>query len=83
MRIRDDGPSVCLVPDCGRPRVKNGWCGTHAKRLRVHGDVMADVPIARRRDNGPHPCTVIGCPDPAAVHGLCWRHRQRVIRRGR
>ena len=29
---------ICSIPDCGKPRVKRGWCATHYSRWRIHGD---------------------------------------------
>lgn len=29
---------ICSIPDCGKPRVKRGWCETHYSRWRIHGD---------------------------------------------
>lgn len=48
MTFRHDG-SLCVIESCGR-RAERGaeqLCAGHRTRLRVHGDVLADVPIRR------------------------------------
>ena len=57
----------CTVPNCTRPCKKNPrgnprpYCSAHQKRLELHGDVRADVPI--REGLPPHitECQVPGC----------------------
>ena len=40
----DMGKSTCTVPDCERPHLARGWCGTHYRRWRLYGDPAAYAP---------------------------------------
>lgn len=33
--------SICSVPNCGKPREKRDWCGSHYERWLRHGDPTA------------------------------------------
>jgi len=35
----------CIIPSCGRPHVARGFCATHYKRYKRHGDAAIHVPI--------------------------------------
>ena len=43
--LSDRLPKPCSVPDCSRLMSSRGLCETHGARLRLKGDVLADVPI--------------------------------------
>lgn len=43
--LSDRLPKECSVPGCERRMNARGLCQTHVTRLRVNGDVQADVPI--------------------------------------
>jgi hypothetical protein len=47
-------PNPCSVPRCPHPArsKKKIYCSTHERRLRVYGDVMANMPIKGRSKNG-------------------------------
>lgn len=36
---------ICTVESCDRLQLARGWCPTHWRRWRTHGDVKADIPI--------------------------------------
>jgi hypothetical protein len=38
---------VCKIEGCGRPRNCRGWCATHYRRWRTHGDPMKVRPRGR------------------------------------
>lgn len=42
----------CCVEECLNPATRAGLCWAHAKRKRLHGDVRAVKPIARRGMTG-------------------------------
>lgn len=66
----------CAVEDCERGAVTRGWCSTHYKRWRRHGDPNVG---ARPQIK---PCTVPNCPKPAEARGLCHGHFLRLLRTG-
>lgn len=70
------GMPSCGVEDCGRKAVTRGWCSTHYKRWRRHGDPNLG---ARQRVKA---CTVSGCPNPAEARRLCHGHYLRLLRKG-
>lgn len=39
----------CTAGDCPRPHEGHGLCSSHLKRLRRHGDALADVPFGELR----------------------------------
>lgn len=92
MSPKQKGPSKCSVDGCGQDVRSGGLCGTHARRLKVHGDVMADVPIGKlpmgRRGPRPdlrkpkEPCSLDGCSEPAIARGWCGTHWARWRRTG-
>lgn len=43
--LSDRKPRECAVSGCERQAASRGFCRAHVVRLRVHGDVQADVPI--------------------------------------
>jgi HNH endonuclease len=49
----------------------------HLRRLKVHGDVSAEIPLRERSDNS-GPCTVETCGKPARKKKLCDLHYYRV-----
>ena len=50
--LSDRLPGTCQVPDCGRRVRAHGLCQAHDRRLKVHGNVMADVPLKVVKGNG-------------------------------
>lgn len=67
---------TCAVNGCGRKAVGRGFCAAHYKRLRVNGDVLADVPIKPVIE--PMPCSVRGCcRNTASESGVCKSHLER------
>lgn len=70
----------CSVVDCGRPNTAMNLCAAHYRRLRVHGDVLADRPVGVHRHEGP--CAADGCERPARSGGWCDPHYKRVWRHG-
>lgn len=42
----------CGVDGCERFSMKKGLCDTHYRRWRLHGDVMADLPIRKVDGSG-------------------------------
>lgn len=64
---------LCLVVSCDRAARTRGICAAHSERLRIHGDVMADVPI---RSWGT--CLLVDCGRGAIPPGMCHFHQRRV-----
>jgi hypothetical protein len=81
--------SVCTVPNCDRPK-KQGcrdYCSAHQERLRVKGDVLADIPLRERLDSDI--CVVDGCDKPSKPQSrgrgrnrYCAGHMARIRRYG-
>ena len=69
---------TCTVESCDRTVYARSLCQPHYKRLRRHGDVLADVPIGR----GTRECSVEGCIRPAEARTLCHGHYLRGRRTG-
>lgn len=69
---------TCSVESCDRTVYARGLCQPHYKRLRRHGDVLADVPVGR----GTRECSVDGCIRPAEARRLCHGHYLRWKRTG-
>jgi hypothetical protein len=72
--------STCAVHGCGKPVLARGWCGTHYRRWRIHGDPGGAELI--RKPAGSVACSVEGCAGKARVNGLCGKHYQRWERLG-
>lgn len=70
----------CSVDGCDRGVVANGMCVGHEKRVRVHGDPRAHIPLRVWR-YGDSPCSVEGCDRKVRARGMCGAHLER-IRRG-
>lgn len=63
----DPPPNDCRVAECGRPAKSHGLCSGHAERLRRHGDVSAEIPLATRdgaRVARRRVCHAPGCDNP-------------------
>lgn len=69
---------VCEVAGCSRERQAGRLCWTHDRRRRVHGTVLADVPVrtyVRRLPVAPdmtEAARVALAPAPAEGHGFLW-----------
>ena len=67
---------ACIVEGCGGRSVAKGYCGGHDRRLRLNGDLQADVPL--RPYNPTSLCSVEGCGRKRRAKGLCSAHYRRV-----
>lgn len=71
---------VCSIPDCGKSHYAHGWCESHYKRWRRHGDPLAGqgtkVPALNQL------CSVDECDNPVKQKGLCSSHFARLRRHG-
>lgn len=65
-----DGP--CSVEGCTRRGKARGLCGTHYRRVWLHGDVEADN---RRKQQG---CSVDGCKAAHVAKGYCQSHYRKL-----
>lgn len=73
---------ACAVEDCPKGgKIVRGYCDTHYYRLRVHGDVRADVPI---KDIGVRDrCSIDDCARQGVLRrDLCTMHYQRWLKHG-
>jgi len=76
----------CSVGGCAKP-VRGGGrglCGAHYERLRLTGDVRADIPVralAPPRAPGDQ-CAVDGCERPPDSRGWCQMHYDRWRKHG-
>ncbi len=70
---------TCRVADCTRPVVARDLCEAHYSRLRRHGDVAADQPVASVPSV---PCAAPSCDRDAVTRGFCARHYAQWNRRG-
>lgn len=64
----------CFVLGCGRPVKSAGLCQAHKRRLEVHGDVLAHVPIQVHHRGRKGICGVLGCGRVYRSKGLCREH---------
>ena len=69
--------SACSIEGCDRRYHSNGYCSTHYRRWKVHGD-----PRKGARPKPPETCTVEGCETLHARSGYCHKHLARLIRHG-
>ena len=67
---------TCSINGCERPAKGRGWCHTHWRRWRRHGDPEAVV--LRQRSQ----CSVEDCERDVKRQGMCHLHAQRVLRSG-
>lgn len=77
---------TCIVDGCTNTASPykggaRGWCKTHYKRWRRHGDPLHGGDIIRQATPG-QPCTVGNCPKPTVARGLCENHYRRWKRYG-
>lgn len=70
-----NGTRICSVEDCDRPAKSRGWCSTHYKRWRRHGDLSDPAPL-------PDLCAVEGCARARHSRGWCVAHYSRWARTG-
>ena len=69
--------AMCSIEGCHRVAKARGWCGTHWKRWRTHGDPLVTA------YNQPKPrCSIDGCRNEAYGKGWCSMHWQRWRRNG-
>lgn len=68
---------VCGVSDCERPHSARGYCGTHYRRWRTHGDTTT---VLRRGGPVGALCGHPGCERVrlGGARGLCTLHYQRL-----
>lgn len=64
---------LCVVDGCGNKRNGQGLCGTHQRRMRVHGDLNRGRPAAVIRY-----CEIGNCGKRRELHGMCQMHAWRV-----
>lgn len=71
----------CSIKDCDKPvnTYKSGYCLSHEKRWRRHGD-----PLAGRayRMTPPDSCLIDGCGGNPESRGYCSKHYNRLLRHG-
>lgn len=60
---------VCSIEGCEKPHEAKGYCKSHYRSLKNHGDPLAVKP---KRPSGP--CEVQGCAEPARRWGMCTAH---------
>lgn len=66
---------LCTIRNCTSPRLAHGWCESHYRRWRRHGN-----PLGGRRYRT-H-CTVADCTNRHSAKGYCAMHYERVKRHG-
>ena len=71
----------CSIPGCEKPSRGRGWCGTHWRRWRTHGDPLK---VARNGvDYQVKPtCSVEGCDRPHHAKTYCAMHHRRWAKHG-
>lgn len=69
----------CQIDGCERASATAGYCHAHYKRIQLHGDPLADVPIRRVLAEE---CFVEGCSAPPVARDLCSRHYAAWHRNG-
>lgn len=68
---------TCSIEGCEKPSRARGWCPTHWKRWKKHGDPLVTA------YNQPKPlCSIEDCTGVAVGHGWCSLHWQRWRRNG-
>jgi hypothetical protein len=59
------------------------FCDAHYQRLRIWGDLRADIPIGHcKKRDGPRDCSVPGCLRPGGRKGFCDAHYLRLRKWG-
>ena len=71
---------TCSVDGCSRAAKHGPMCHGHRRRVRVHGDPMAHVPLDVRTPSG-GPCTYPECDRVATSRDLCPAHYQQTRKR--
>lgn len=70
---------LCGVEDCNRPHHGHGFCQTHAKRLKLFGDVQADKPVKDREwTRQPRPGRGSEISAYKSAHRRVWRTKGRA-----
>lgn len=67
---------ICAVHSCLRASVSRGYCHGHYSRLRIKGDVLADLPLQSRLPSGTT-CKVDQCDRQATHNRMCRPHYTR------
>lgn len=62
---------TCSVADCDKPAAARGWCNTHYRRWKRHGDVSYGRPVLAEK------CSIDGCDAPREARGWCHTHYSR------
>jgi hypothetical protein len=68
---------LCTVPGCKNKFNAKGYCMTHYRRWRLHGDIN----FGRAESNASRKiivCTILECNKPNYVKGLCQMHNKRL-----
>lgn len=52
---------ICSVSSCSRARYCKGYCEPHYRRVKDHGDPLADVPIGDLQKKPPQLCVCVIC----------------------
>lgn len=71
----------CSIPGCDKPSAGRGWCGTHWRRWKVHGDPLKVAQPGVDYQVKP-PCSVEGCERPHHAKSFCSMHHQRWAKHG-
>ncbi len=75
-------PPGCQVDGCDRKGQAGGYCERHWKRIKVHGDPLAHIPIGQLQRWGKKQCSDPGCDRAAIQRGMCRKHYQKARRAG-
>lgn len=67
---------TCTIQGCEQPAARKGWCWSHYKRWKAHGDPN----IVKRGAQAT--CAIPGCDKPHNSLGLCRGHYTRYQRDG-
>lgn len=70
-------PSICSIPECGKPARTKGLCQGHYLRQLRYGD-----PMGGRWPINSGICSADGCCRPARARGMCSTHYTRQKRHG-
>lgn len=71
--------SSCSVSGCEAAQATLGFCRSHYRRFKRHGDPLAG---GASRSRNTDICTVEGCEKPARTKSLCSAHYRRLWRHG-